>query len=424
MPREHSTKYLLSKFLHFGVLLMNQKHIPLGIIVKDKKKTFAFGSNNIKEYLQDRISDDEAVKDGFKTDQDDLNLATDYDYYPVDPKNAYSSLIAGLGPSLLPYPVDFMNHEELCQWLIAEIWQDAVRRGFQTKTGQVTFKNPRYKPIWWLEEIWPWGNTRHLTKVTKIIWARLGLDYDFVTFMKKCVRACLEHHDINPEDHVNPNHNREKLKKRKNHRGIPTSPPRSSSESSQDSTVQSDDIPLVQPDVHQQQGSFSSETSRDISVQTEDVQAGQNDDDSDESETRGRFVRRRPGPDPDTSSSIDSRPATPSIINAQQISPPSSINIAEPSPSSSAGVLPRQSSSAPSSQSLLRSSSSSSSSSAGSLPSLPSSSSPSPPSSSPSPSPPPVSARGRRKTPEEFNRRGPRPPPPAKPPSRRRRNAP
>ena len=464
MPQEHTTKYLLSKFLYFGVLLMNQKHIPLGIIVKDKKKPFAFGSNNIKSFLQDKIRNNGALKNAFKTDQDDMNLATDYDYYPVDPKNAYSSLIAGLEPSLLPFPVDFMNHEELYKWLLDEIWQDAARRGVQTKSGQVKFKDMRYKPVWWPEAIWPWGNTSHFSKMTKLLWSELGLDYDFVTFMKMCVRACLDSHEINPEDHVDPNHNREILKRRKKKRGIAASPARSSSDSSQSQDTTADDIPLVQQgssvrprptsparsssDSSQsqdntaddisfvQQGSSvrprhgsseRSENSRDNSDQNEN---GENDNDSDESarRKRHRYFRRRPITtlSSSSSSSHESRPSTPSIINLRQSnSPPSSINITPPSASYLAGALPL-SSSAPSSQSFQRSSSSSSS-SASSLPSIHSSPSPSPPpSSSPSPpstSPTPPQATGRRKAPEEFNRRGPRPPP-AKPPSRRRRNAP
>ena len=147
-----------------------------------------------------------AEKDMEVNDEENCENQTVNDYYPVDPKNASCSLIVGLRPSLLPFPVDFMNHEELYKWLIDEIWQDAARRGVQTKSGQVKFKDMRYKPVWWPEAIWPWGNTSHFSKMTKLLWSELGLDYDFVTFMKMCVRACLDCHDINPEDHVNPIH--------------------------------------------------------------------------------------------------------------------------------------------------------------------------------------------------------------------------
>ena len=61
----------------------------------------------------------------------------------------------------------------------------------------------------------------------------LGLDCDFITFMKMCVQACLDSYDINSEDHVNPNHNQEILKRRKKKHGIPTLPACSSSDSSQ-----------------------------------------------------------------------------------------------------------------------------------------------------------------------------------------------
>ena len=114
-------------------------------------------------------------KDMEVTDEENCENQTVNDYYPVDPKNASCSLIVGLRPSLLPFPVDFMNHEELYKWLIDEIWQDAARRGVQAKSSQVKFKDLRFKPVWWLEEIWPWGITTHFSKVTKLIWSELGL---------------------------------------------------------------------------------------------------------------------------------------------------------------------------------------------------------------------------------------------------------
>ena len=155
---------------------MNQKHVPLGVVVKDKKRTFAFGSNSIKEYLQNQIRNDAAVTNCFKTDKQDLNNATNYDYYPVPPGTTENtSLIASLGPALLPCDVEFMNFEEMCNWLINEIVQDAARRGHTTKTNQIKFRDPRFKTVWWPEEIWAWGNTIHFRNMSKRYWRELGL---------------------------------------------------------------------------------------------------------------------------------------------------------------------------------------------------------------------------------------------------------
>ena len=95
MPREHTTNYLLSKFLHFGVLLMNQKHLPA--VVKDKRKILAFGSENIMNYLEECLKSDEGLKEGFKKDQKKMNETTDRDYHPVAPENAYNTVVANLG---------------------------------------------------------------------------------------------------------------------------------------------------------------------------------------------------------------------------------------------------------------------------------------------------------------------------------------
>ena len=344
MPRKHTTKYLLTKFLHFGVLLMNQEHVPLGVIIKDKKKTFSFGSSNIKERLDDHLKNDEAFKNSIKTDQEEMNQATDSDYYQEAPEKAYGSLIASLGPSLLPFPVDFMNHDELYKWVITEIWQDAVSRGVQTKSGQVIFKDPRFKPVWWPEDVWKWENTKSFSKVTKIFWSKLKLNYEFVTFLKICVKLCLEHHDI-----------------------------------------QAEDVPLENP---REDWSDSSQ--------------------EDNNRTRGRYVLRPPGEGNFTSSSSGSsghHPSTPSIINFQPGSS-SSVNLSRPSPSSSAGVLPRSSPSLPS-EAPSPSQPSSPSSGLPSLHSrTPSPSRPPSSPSQPSPSAPlsPIfPSRGRRQPPEAFN---------------------
>ena len=139
MPKEQNTQYLLTKLLKLSVTLMNEKHLPLCLIIKDKKKPLVFGTFTLKEYLENKLKTDAALNDAINLDQEELNLASDYSDYAGDPCNAYSSLLAGQGSSLLDYPLEFMTHDELYKWLVREIWQDAVARGVKTKGGQIKF---------------------------------------------------------------------------------------------------------------------------------------------------------------------------------------------------------------------------------------------------------------------------------------------
>ena len=82
---------------------------------------------------------------------------------------------------------------ELYTWVRDEIWQDAVRRGVQTKSGQVIFNDPRFKEDWWPEDVWKWEPTIHFSKVYKTFWSELKLNMEFVVFLKICVKWCLEH---------------------------------------------------------------------------------------------------------------------------------------------------------------------------------------------------------------------------------------
>ena len=152
-----------------------------------------------------------------------------------------------LGPSLLPFPVEYMGHSKLINWLNAEIWQDAARQGTRRKSNQISFADPRFKPSWWPKDVWKWEETKSFSKVSEAFWSNYNLDNNFTTFMKFCVCQCLESHRILPEDHVNPHYNKEQLKGRMRHRGIITSPACSSSENSERTTsvntsVQTDDV--------------------------------------------------------------------------------------------------------------------------------------------------------------------------------------
>ena len=69
MPRKQSTKTLLKKFLALGVTLLNANHIALAIVVKDKKKTFAFGATSTKEYLEKKLENDAELRNAIEKDQ-------------------------------------------------------------------------------------------------------------------------------------------------------------------------------------------------------------------------------------------------------------------------------------------------------------------------------------------------------------------
>ena len=268
----------------------------------------------------------------------------------------------------------------------------------------------RFKPVWWPEDVWKWENTKSFSKVTKIFWSKLKLNYEFVTFLKICVKLCLEHHDIQAEDHVNPHHSKSELNRRKRKRGIATSPEHSSSSSSSENSLNNSG------QIQTPNTSVQTQTDNDADVPLENPREDWSDSSQeDNNRTRGRYVLRPPGEGNLTSSSSGSsghHPSTPSIINFQPGSS-SSVNLSRPSPYSSAGVLPRSSPSLPS-EAPSPSQPSSPSSGLPSLhsrtpsPSRPPSSPSQPPSSPSQPSPsaplsPIFPSRGRRQPPEAFN---------------------
>ena len=120
---------------------MNKHHIPLTIMVSIKKKPFIFGTYGLKAYFDNKIKNDLELTNTIKADQDELNLATDYNYMDGNPNEAYQQLTAGLGPAFLDYPLDLMNYDELANWLTRAINKDAANRGITNKTGMIKFKD-------------------------------------------------------------------------------------------------------------------------------------------------------------------------------------------------------------------------------------------------------------------------------------------
>ena len=167
----------------------------------------------------------------------------------------------------------------------------------------IKFKDHKYCPSFWPEEVWPWSGTRSFSKITKQFWDSKNIGMDFISFMKLCVKRCLQEADIDPKDHVNPHHDREVLKRWRRKRGIATSPERSSSESSEDNRGEVDeDVENNISDVDDNGNNDQHEVNSDASNDSDIV-------------APGRFVRRLPAMTYDS--------ATTSTLSSHVGSPPS-----------------------------------------------------------------------------------------------------
>ena len=112
-----SLSNLLVSLFKIIVNLMNMHHMPIGIIYKDKNKIVTFGSNNLKEYLKMKAKTDAELLGHIDQDAEEMSFYENADYYPVEAGSAHRVVVAGLQPSLLPFPLEYMNFKELCDWL-------------------------------------------------------------------------------------------------------------------------------------------------------------------------------------------------------------------------------------------------------------------------------------------------------------------
>ena len=108
---------LLTTLFRVIVNIMNMHHVPICIVYKEKEKIATFGTFHMREYMDDLIRNDTNLWTAVEEDEEGLNAATDYEYYPVEAGSAHRMVVEGLAPSLLPFPLDFMTFEELSDWL-------------------------------------------------------------------------------------------------------------------------------------------------------------------------------------------------------------------------------------------------------------------------------------------------------------------
>ena len=108
---------LLTTLFKVIVNIMNMHHVPICIVYKEKEKIATFGTFHMREYMDDLIRNDANLWTAVEEDEEGLNAATDYEYYPVEAGSAHRMVVEGLAPSLLPFPLVFMTFEELSDWL-------------------------------------------------------------------------------------------------------------------------------------------------------------------------------------------------------------------------------------------------------------------------------------------------------------------
>ena len=96
---------------------MNMHHVPICIVYKEKEKFATFGTFHMREYMDNLVRNDANLWTAVEEDEEGLNAAMDYEYYPVEAGSAHRMVVEGLAPSLLPFPLDFMTFEELSDWL-------------------------------------------------------------------------------------------------------------------------------------------------------------------------------------------------------------------------------------------------------------------------------------------------------------------
>ena len=99
------------------VNIMNMHHVPICIVYKEKEKIAIFGTFHMREYMDNLVRNDANLWTAVEEDEEGLNVATDYDYYPVEAGSAHRMVVEGLAPSLLTFPLDYMTFEALTDWL-------------------------------------------------------------------------------------------------------------------------------------------------------------------------------------------------------------------------------------------------------------------------------------------------------------------
>ena len=84
---------LLTTLFRVIVNIMNMHHVPICIVYKEKEKIATFGTFHMREYMDDLIRNDTNLWTAVEEDEEGLNAATDYEYYPVEAGSAHRMVV-------------------------------------------------------------------------------------------------------------------------------------------------------------------------------------------------------------------------------------------------------------------------------------------------------------------------------------------
>ena len=205
-----------------SLMKMAKLGIPVVAFWYNENKTQIHGTKYLKNLIKqmDEAAINDAIKlDVFNLSSSDVDEAllhpTDddtVDVINVKAKSVFQNIVHKESPDFLPFPLSCMNKQEKMRWITKEMLREQ-----QNKSGKL-FQNVKYgdeslRPSFWLQEEWEWRElTKNLSNVQNRNYTGKG---NLNTFVTNLITSCLSALNKDPETFVNPNVDKDKIKRRK-----------------------------------------------------------------------------------------------------------------------------------------------------------------------------------------------------------------
>lgn len=211
--KPHSANFYLKRIYDDIASLSNDHKIPCVLTVYHKKKPETHGSNNLKKEAEKLLTKEPGWLQAMKKDLEELTAAAANDEEML--KN-YDDAKKEKVPPPFQKPWDLMDHNHLRSYLTSCL-MTSYWRGGGTKPRIQYFRTAgsEFKPLWWLEEEFPWNQYSNPSK--KLRYPGAGT---YAGFCKRSITACFVFHDWNITDWPNVEMENKKLVDCQRARGV------------------------------------------------------------------------------------------------------------------------------------------------------------------------------------------------------------
>ena len=213
---EHTETFARKQLIKWVTVLVNDHHLPLVVALRNKKGELeTWGTNRLKNKFHETYRRSQTWAVVWDEEQKTLNELKQKKYFKVPPSKALKDARTKPQIPLLCYPIEVMDHPELCGYVPKLILHDYFKKG--GKYNRVQYGVSEFCPPWWLNERWDWSTVTCNFTNAKNAFPGHG---QMTEFLRDSVKAFFDFYSLDIEDFVKQSYCHEEYQRRINKKTV------------------------------------------------------------------------------------------------------------------------------------------------------------------------------------------------------------